>query len=238
MRVLFLDVDGVLHPASAGMAQATGEPEVGMFRERQMACLAQVLRATGAHVVLSSTWRLRPGGPEAVSSALRRWDLAPVFDCTPAEGAFRADQIWSWLAQHGCSVEGYAVVDDSDLSCIPGRGGVLEVSPIGRHCVRTPSGTGLSAAHVRRLITKLLQVPDLPATAAGSRLKAGPGGAAAAPAAAVAAPGVRLPRLAPQGLGRMCGAEAGALRKGRPGQLLAPKQDGSDLSRARRRGGG
>ncbi|CAE8742011.1 unnamed protein product, partial [Polarella glacialis] len=136
----------------------------GLFRARAMDCLAKVLRASGARVVLSSAWRTFPGGPEAINQVMRKWGLPPIQSSTTAQGEWRVEQIWSWLALHREEVEGYAVLDDMDLSEEPERRGGFGTKPsrICSHCVRTPSTTGLTSAHISRLLAKLQQPPALP----------------------------------------------------------------------------
>ena len=59
-KLIFLDVDGVLHPS-----ESTSEAD--FFRESCVLALEHLLRETGARVVLSSAWRefdaRRPGKP-------------------------------------------------------------------------------------------------------------------------------------------------------------------------------
>lgn len=177
VRVLFLDVDGVLHPAMCGiqlqkalgtedsaamMKLATGEN--GLFRPRAMKCLARILVCSGARVVLSSAWRSLPGGKQAVNWVLQKWGLPPVYSCTPGEGADRrVEHIWSWLAEHRDEVVGYAVVDDMDLSEeLDVTGFRTQPSCIAGHFVRTPGSVGLTSGHVSRLLTKLQKEPTLP----------------------------------------------------------------------------
>mmetsp|Transcript_57356 Transcript_57356/g.134259 ORF Transcript_57356/g.134259 Transcript_57356/m.134259 type:complete len:242 (-) Transcript_57356:70-795(-) len=182
VRVLFLDVDGVLHPASDGIqfqvALGSEEPyslsnfatgEYGLFRPRAMNCLARILVCSGARVVLSSAWRALPGGRQAVDLVLRRWGLPPVYSCTPGEGADRrVERIWSWLAEHRDQVEGYAVVDDMDLSLETDYTGFrTQPSCIAGHFVRTPSAVGLTSGHVARLLAKLQKEPTLPEDSEG-----------------------------------------------------------------------
>ena len=177
VRVLFLDVDGVLHPAMCGiqLQKALGtedscammklaKAENGLFRPRAMKCLARVLVCSGARVVLSSAWRSLPGGMQAVNWVLQKWGLPPVYSCTPGEGADRrVEHIWSWLAQHRDEVVGYAVVDDMDLSEESDATGFrTQPSCIAGHFVRTPGSVGLTSGHVSRLLAKLQKEPALP----------------------------------------------------------------------------
>jgi len=52
--VVFLDVDGVLLPFGDGAAAG---PADGGFPDAPLAALSAILEASGATVVLSSTWR-------------------------------------------------------------------------------------------------------------------------------------------------------------------------------------
>eukprot|EP00930_Biecheleria_cincta_P085804 TRINITY_DN75169_c0_g1_i1.p1 TRINITY_DN75169_c0_g1~~TRINITY_DN75169_c0_g1_i1.p1 ORF type:complete len:283 (-),score=28.68 TRINITY_DN75169_c0_g1_i1:422-1270(-) len=185
MKVLFLDVDGVLHETSASsklseLLASTPSRDVpimlaelvrreggheSLFRARAMACLAQILHATGAQLVLISSWRNLPGGTDAVNVALAKFNLPPIYSCTAGECVEqRIEHIWSWLADHAGQIEGYAVVDDTDLSEEPDRRGFTAPSRIAAHFVKTPSNTGLTSGHVSRLVAKLKKSPDLPAS--------------------------------------------------------------------------
>ncbi|CAJ1368018.1 unnamed protein product, partial [Effrenium voratum] len=146
---------------AAFVKRAAGENN--LFCARAMKCLARVLVCSGARVVLSSAWRSLPGGRQAVDMVFNKWGLPPVYSCTPGEGAERrVDHIWSWLAGHRGEVEGYAVVDDMDLSEAKDSAGFRTRSRIAAHFVRTPSHEGLTSGHVTRLLTKLQKEPALP----------------------------------------------------------------------------
>jgi hypothetical protein len=110
MKVLFLDVDGVLN-SKAWMIRS---PRAS-FMELDPAAIARVQRIvaqTGAKVVLSSTWRLMD---ELVVSLLRAG--VPVFSKTPdlarkGGGLLpRSREIAAWLLEHP-EVTKYAIVDD------------------------------------------------------------------------------------------------------------------------------
>lgn len=134
-----------------------------LFRARAMACLAQVVHATGAQLVLTSSWRNLPGGTDAVNIALAKFSLPPIHSSTAGQGVeHRIEHIWSWLADHADQIEGYAVVDDTDLSEEPDGRGFTSSSRIAGHFVKTPSSTGLTSGHVSRLVAKLKKLPELP----------------------------------------------------------------------------
>jgi SM-20-related protein len=70
--VLFVDVDGVMHPAAGG----------ARFAPACMAELARVQRATDCELVLSSSWRLKPESAAAVGAALAKAGLPALAGAT------------------------------------------------------------------------------------------------------------------------------------------------------------
>lgn len=159
MKIIFLDVDGVLHPASAGgILKRDG---AGHFQENAMNVLAKIQKSTNAAIVLSSAWRAMPGGVKVVNKALQKYDIPKLLDCTPIQGNSRVAQIWTWLAQHRDDVDGYVCLDDSDLSEQTLPWGSRQ-SPLKDNFVRIPSSTGLHHAHASRAILKLNAPPVLP----------------------------------------------------------------------------
>ncbi len=105
MKVLFLDIDGVLNCAATHNPRKLPYVVDPKLLDR---CI-HLLRQTGAEVVLSSTWRYDPAG---LFSA-KRWGI-PFIDVTPdMPHSPRRDEILAWVAGHP-EVERYAVIDDED----------------------------------------------------------------------------------------------------------------------------
>ena len=124
MKILFLDVDGVLvHSGTVNLGRETGEPFGSSFYHAatvDLACVQRVLRiveATGAKIVVTSTWRRFDGA----STALRRAFLNAGVDrralrdlfvgSTPHLGEKRDEEIRAWLAEHQGTTS-YIVIDD------------------------------------------------------------------------------------------------------------------------------
>eukprot|EP00036_Acanthoecidae_sp_10tr_P016641 CAMPEP_0206297888 /NCGR_PEP_ID=MMETSP0106_2-20121207/6406_1 /ASSEMBLY_ACC=CAM_ASM_000206 /TAXON_ID=81532 /ORGANISM="Acanthoeca-like sp., Strain 10tr" /LENGTH=187 /DNA_ID=CAMNT_0053728571 /DNA_START=123 /DNA_END=686 /DNA_ORIENTATION=- len=162
-RVVFLDVDGVLHPLNAkghpanasldalvarADAEAThSDDEVwefpvvaGEFGVPQMTQLARAVAASGAAIVLSSTWREGTASRLAVVRQLTAYGIPEPMGCTPRVGngstRQRPAEIRAWLDSHPEVVQ-WVAVDDADLGgddvphalepervvrCDPGRG--------------------------------------------------------------------------------------------------------------------
>lgn len=115
MKVLFLDIDGVLNSTRSAVA-LHGYPRVyavedgSCFDQIAVHLIRGLCAASGAKIVLSSTWRLSDQW-ERIGPAL---DL-PIIDRTPSLLGPRGAEIARWLADHP-EVEQWAIVDDdSDM---------------------------------------------------------------------------------------------------------------------------
>jgi hypothetical protein len=105
MKVIFLDIDGVLNSAS------TPNPRRFPYivDDRLLARFRELVRKTGATVVPSSTWRVDPVGRLAANLYEVPFDDV----CPDMPGAPRCEEMQSWLQQHP-EVIRYAVLDDDD----------------------------------------------------------------------------------------------------------------------------
>lgn len=115
MKVLFLDIDGVLNSTRTAVAHGGypgdfSPPDMAKFDETAIALIRRLCLAADASVVLSSSWRIMFSAHE-VANAL---DL-PIMDKTPSLPGNRGQEIAHWLDRHP-EVEAYAIVDDdSDM---------------------------------------------------------------------------------------------------------------------------
>lgn len=115
MKVLFLDIDGVLNSHRTAIAFGGYPHEVDgyhreMFDEVGLTLIRGIVKTSGSSVVLSSSWRLTHAH-DLVGRAL---DL-PIIDRTPSLVGERGKEIKAWLDAHP-EVESYAIVDDdSDM---------------------------------------------------------------------------------------------------------------------------
>ena len=112
MKVVFLDIDGVLN--SYRTRAAHGEYPRGfapedmlMFDQTAISLIGAIVRAAGAKVVLSSAWRVT----YSFINAAKAFDL-PIIGSTPVFDASRGAQIKYWLDEHKSDVECYAIIDD------------------------------------------------------------------------------------------------------------------------------
>jgi len=128
VRVLFLDVDGVLnrtgfHPGESLGLRSWIEPELATR-------LSDVLRVTGAEIVLASDWRhdrelqhlrdeLRAAG---VEGSLR--GVTPVLG-----GQARWREIEAWMIEHDVGPDAIVIVDDGyDMGALAAR--FVRASPL------------------------------------------------------------------------------------------------------------
>jgi hypothetical protein len=158
MKVIFLDVDGVLN------CNATRERIDGIYfvEDSKIEILKEIIESTDAKVVLSSTWRLgwvrmqrEPNYHDKHFEMLRCKLLEhgiELFDCTPiSDKGYRGDEIDEWLRCHS-DVESFVILDDdSDMKPHLGR------------LVRTKwfvggAGGGLMRKHIKHAV-ELLNKP-------------------------------------------------------------------------------
>lgn len=119
MKVIFLDFDGVLN--SAKYLTACGEYGVVLDPSR-MALLKQIVDATDAKIVLSTSWRehwfrdpdLCSSTGAQINERFAAFGLE-IFDKTPQQPRSREAQIRHWLSQNP-QVQNYLVLDDMLLS--------------------------------------------------------------------------------------------------------------------------
>lgn len=115
MKVIFLDIDGVLNSQRTAVAFgripfSTANDGRAALDEVAIRIIGGIARASGAVIVLSSTWRKHSDwqkyGPDL--------DL-PIIDRTPTLSGNRGPEIAVWLKLNH-EVENYAIIDDdSDM---------------------------------------------------------------------------------------------------------------------------
>ncbi len=158
MKVIFLDVDGVLNSLDT---KETIEGYI-FVSDDKIELLKEIIVQTGAKVVLSSTWRRgwyckehieQPNESDrqdirmfdALCEKLHEFNIE-LLDYTGDFGP-RGQEIDAWLkAWQGEPIEAYVILDDM-------RG--TELRPHARYLVQTSLGGGMTEKHVQRAI-KLL----------------------------------------------------------------------------------
>jgi len=108
MKILFLDVDGVLNSYKTG-----GRYALTRSRVRR---LAHIVSSTGCKIVLSSTWRKDPYALKRLRRVLKYRDIE-IAAATPDLGKERGLDIQAWIVDNASSEPmKFAIVDDdSDM---------------------------------------------------------------------------------------------------------------------------
>ena len=136
MKVIFLDIDGVLNDAITTADLMDDSP-----KKEHLDCLKQIVDATGAEIVLSSTWRLFPLSRREIKKSLATVGL-DFIDRTDELDDGRGAEIDAWLCKHP-EVENFVILDDEDRDM---KGEFAD------HIVRTSFYTGLLPEHVEKAI--------------------------------------------------------------------------------------
>ena len=126
MKVLFLDIDGVLnHENHYKWLMETDEPTplqrvypYSEFNPESCKILNRIIKETGCKIVLSSSWRL--DGINRMNILFKHFGLPRIYDITPSlcerfGSLCRGKEIDKWLSEHP-EVNKYVIVDDdSDM---------------------------------------------------------------------------------------------------------------------------
>ena len=162
MRCIFIDIDGVPNNREF-FRTSVGAPD-DAIDPAAIERLSRIVRATGAEVVVSSTWRCGKSVDDLTETLRRAGFVGVVRDKTPDflpdPAAVRGDEIQSWLDDYAQKVSEclsdwaktkYAVGsfvildDDSDMVHLSHR------------LVQTSFATGLLDEHVKKAIAMLME---------------------------------------------------------------------------------
>lgn len=163
MKIIFLDIDGVLN-STAYRSQLGMRYFSQIIDRRKMPLLKEIVEETGAQIVLSSTWRKfwNPGEKQTDSAGQYFSDLFQEYGLwihskTPVlERAGRNDEIQAWLDRYPY-IDGYVILDDKDFGWS---------DSLRTHFVQTDLGDdGLEENQVQQVITVLkIKLPPVPAS--------------------------------------------------------------------------
>jgi hypothetical protein len=127
MKVIFLDIDGVLNSGDDMRSRynigcLNGQPRIithddlncQLFDERCCRWLEYIIRSTGAKIVISSSWRLN-----GLDLMRKLWEKRGLFGdiigVTPNFGNSRGEQIKAWLDANTHVVDYVIIDDDNDM---------------------------------------------------------------------------------------------------------------------------
>lgn len=152
MKVLFLDIDGVLNSAEFMLNKRhIRRPTPHEIDAVTVPRLNSVIARTGAKICVSSTWRIGRDAmllEEILRSHGVRCDVVgttpETFRMDNERGwSFRGNEIQMWLDRHP-EVSTFAIVDDDS-----------DMEPLMHRLVKTSWETGLLDEHVEKLVEML-----------------------------------------------------------------------------------
>lgn len=155
MKVLFLDIDGVLNSQAWMLSGNWHDSKLSQLDPGTVARLNTILDATDCNVVLSSTWRLNVPltklthllESRGLSGAHRERFIGSTIQSHLArcDGGGRGTEIDAWLKR--CPAESFAILDDDS-----------DMAPHQAQFVQTSWAVGLQDTDVERVIRLLGRV--------------------------------------------------------------------------------
>lgn len=148
MKILFLDIDGVLNGWNT-------KERIGGYifiDEERILRLKEIIDKTGAKIVLSSSWRMCNDPTSqlyilytGLVDKLKEYDLE-LYDTTPSSTyGYRGTEIRDWFKlQNIDDIESFVILDDDN-----------DLKPYGRRHVQTSPVNGLSDKNVKQAIKML-----------------------------------------------------------------------------------
>lgn len=128
MKLLFLDVDGVLNNLEVLSASRSSDPLGGVH----LKLLKTLVAATDCKIVISSTWRMFPESLGSLKVAFEEHDIPLWIDCTPViQNVPRSQEILSWLKSNlTANAVAVGIDDDEDIDIGEDHGLSVKFKPI------------------------------------------------------------------------------------------------------------
>lgn len=139
MKVIFLDVDGVLNHGR----------QIEKVEDDKIQFLKQIIDETGAKIVLSSDWRLwleKDDEDVALLQEKLKSIGAEIMSSTPnSKHGYRGAEIYQWINEwQGETIDKFVILDDRD-----------DMKPYMNKLVQTSFNLGLQEKHVKKAIQLL-----------------------------------------------------------------------------------
>eukprot|EP01083_Nonionella_stella_P220297 788345_1 len=151
IKVLFLDIDGVLNTLPQTNAPNTDSQH--FFPLTRLNRLKQIIDSTNCKIVLSSSWRLRQHSKKMLFEKFNSVKI-DVESCykgdTPSTKKPRALQIHEYIVNCTEHISSWCAVDDLDLESTLACASIMKA-----HFVRTTLMTGLTDAKMNQIIDVL-----------------------------------------------------------------------------------
>lgn len=147
MKVIFLDIDGVLN--SRAYDRKRNWNEQSDIDETRLTLVKEIVDATEAKIVLSSTWRQHwdkkteccDEDGQYINKTFAKFGLS-IFDKTPNLGitALRRDEISKWMKETEEVIDSFVIIDDYRYGCISCRRGSCNKHNLFPHARRKAQG--------------------------------------------------------------------------------------------------
>ena len=141
LKVIFLDIDGVMNTYYTAIV-VTSEALADSLEPENVAVLSELVRRTGAVIVVSSAWRQTHSLAELRDGFAAAGCVMTIHDTTPSlEGQSRGREIQAWIDAQPEPPTRYVILDDEhDMPEHPGK------------LIKTHPEDGLCERHVRRAL--------------------------------------------------------------------------------------
>ena len=155
MKILFLDIDGVLNSSDYRIHRYVGKSDGMTWDQAQIdpeaiLLLNKIIQATGCYVVVSSAWRTLHSRLELQEILNARGFLGRIIGVTPdLSNKTRGDEIQAWLDNHAKRrepVKAFAILDDLDE-------GHVSIGHLAAKLIQTSLEKGLTDYEANRVIT-------------------------------------------------------------------------------------
>lgn len=109
MKIIFLDVDGVLNSQRFFNER---EKKGNDLDENCIIILAKIVEGTNAQIVVSSTWRLHKNCFHTLRDRLRLHKIRIIGNTITDPNRERADEVNHWIKNHEDYIESFCIIDD------------------------------------------------------------------------------------------------------------------------------
>ena len=155
MKIIFLDIDGVLNSAKYDKQRKSTDGNIDPTR---LPLLKRIIEATNAKIVLTSTWRkfweMNEESANQTGKELNRIFKSAgleIFDKTPVLGS-RKEEISAWIFKNKGQINSFCIIDDIAFGWEELGNFVVNTNPL--------IGYGLEENHVKKAIEILNSKKD------------------------------------------------------------------------------
>jgi len=145
MKIIFLDIDGVLNSISYFKSINDIDDPDDRLDPVAVALLNKIIQATNAKIVISSSWRLGKSITQLQDVFNKHSIIGTIVGLTPDDYNTRGVQIQQWINDCDFTIDSFIILDDDNDMC-----------HLNKHLVKTSVKDGLTIDCVHLAISKLL----------------------------------------------------------------------------------